>query len=66
MDHRRVDSDPWAQAAIPEALEILADAVLNPRFTAWEVAAAAAQLEDQVKELGNSPASLLLEVAAPP
>lgn len=66
MDHRRVDSDPWAQAAIPEALEILADAVLNPRFTAWEVAASAAQLEDQVKELGNSPASLLLEVAAPP
>jgi predicted Zn-dependent peptidase len=27
-----------SKASIPEALEILTDAVLNPKFQAWEVA----------------------------
>lgn len=27
-----------SKATVPEALEVLADAVLNPKFQSWEVA----------------------------
>lgn len=50
-----------SKASIPEALEILGDAVLNPKFLAWEVSAAAQQLESQLADLSKAPASLLLE-----
>lgn len=38
------------------------DAVLNPKFSAWDVNAAAAKLEEDIKTLADNPQSLLLEV----
>lgn len=39
------------------------DAVLNPKFSAWDVKAAAARLEEDIKTLADNPQSLLLEVS---
>src|SRR5689334_1159099 len=50
------------KATIPEAVELLADAVLNPRFAPWEVKAAAEKLEADLKQLENNPQATLLEV----
>lgn len=54
-----------SKAAVPEALEILTDAVLNPKFAAWDVREAAAKLEEDIKSLADNPQSLLLEVGNP-
>lgn len=47
---------------VPEALEILADAVLNPRFTNWEVADQIVKMEHDIKGLKENPQTVLLEV----
>lgn len=47
---------------VPEALEILADAVLNPRFTTWEVAEQIVKMEHDIKGLKENPQTVLLEV----
>lgn len=47
---------------VPEALEVLADAVLNPRFTTWEVAEAIQKLEKDIQSLKENPQTVLLEV----
>ena len=47
---------------VPEALEILADAVLNPRFTTWEVAEQIVKMEQDIKGLKENPQTVLLEV----
>lgn len=47
---------------LPEALEILADAVLNPEFHPWEVQAATAKLDADLKKLQDNPQTTLLEV----
>ena len=47
---------------VPEALEILADAVLNPRFTTWEVADQIVKMEQDIKGLKENPQTVLLEV----
>lgn len=48
---------------IPEALEVLSDAVLNPRFTTWEVAEAVQKIEQDIKGLKENPQTVLLEVS---
>lgn len=48
---------------IPEALEVLSDAVLNPRFTTWEVAEAIQKIEQDIKGLKENPQTVLLEVS---
>lgn len=47
---------------VPEALEVLADAVLNPRFTTWEVAEQMEKIEQDIKSLKENPQTVLLEV----
>ena len=48
---------------VPEALEVLADAVLNPRFTTWEVAEQVLKIEQDIKSLKENPQTVLLEVS---
>ncbi len=50
---------------VPEALEVLADAVLNPRFTTWEVAEQMEKIEQDIKSLKENPQTVLLEVTSP-
>ena len=47
---------------VPEALEILADSVLNPAFLNWEVRDALARLKEDLKEIEGNPQTMLLEV----
>lgn len=49
------------KVAVPEALEVLADAVLNPKFQPWEVAEQVKRMEADVKNLADNPQTLLLE-----
>ena len=51
------------KSSIPEALEVLADAVLNPRFTNWEVAEAVQKIEQDIRGLKENPQTVLLEVS---
>ena len=53
-----------AKSNVPEALEVLADAVLNPRFTTWEVAEQLQKIEQDIKSLKENPQTVLLEVGA--
>lgn len=48
---------------VPEALEILSDAVLNPRYTPWEVAEQIVKMEQDIKGLKENPQTVLLEVS---
>lgn len=51
-----------AKPLVPEALEVLADAVLNPKFEAWEVEAAASRLAADAAAMRESnPQGGLLE-----
>lgn len=52
-----------AKSNVPEALEVLADAVLNPRFTTWEVAEAIQKIEQDIKGLKENPQTVLLEAS---
>lgn len=47
---------------LAEALEILADAVLNPEFHPWEVQTATARLDADLKKLKDNPQTTLMEV----
>ena len=47
-----------------EAIEILADSVLNPRFNPWEVKAAVTKLEADLKKYKSNHESELTEVRA--
>ena len=51
------------KSSIPEALEVLSDAVLNPRFTNWEVAEAVQKIEQDIRGLKENPQTVLLEVS---
>lgn len=50
-----------SKATVPEALEVLADAVLNPKFQSWEVAEQVRKMEADVKNLRDNPQTTLLE-----
>ncbi|EFN54308.1 hypothetical protein CHLNCDRAFT_36005 [Chlorella variabilis] len=50
-----------SKATIPEALEVLTDAVLNPKFQSWEVAEQVRKMEADVKNLKDNPQTTLLE-----
>ncbi|PSC71302.1 mitochondrial-processing peptidase subunit alpha-like [Micractinium conductrix] len=50
-----------SKATVPEALEVLADAVLNPKFQSWEVAEQVRKMEADVKNLKDNPQTTLLE-----
>jgi processing peptidase subunit alpha len=49
------------RATVPEALEILSDAVLNQKLELWEVKEAIAKMEEDVKNLEDNPQTTLLE-----
>ena len=49
------------KVAVPEALEVLADAVLNPKFQSWEVAEQVKKMEADIKNLTDNPQTTLLE-----
>ena len=51
-----------SKATVPEALELLADAVLNPKFAAWEVAEQAKRMDEDIKAVASNPQTLLSEV----
>ncbi|KAK9811331.1 hypothetical protein WJX72_002016 [[Myrmecia] bisecta] len=46
---------------VPEALEVLADAVLNPKFDSWVVAEQLKKLEKDIKNIKENPQMALLE-----
>ena len=48
-----------------EALEILADAVLNPRFQPWDVADQVEKLAEDLKAIKQKPQTIILEVTSP-
>ena len=50
-----------SKVAVPEAIEALTDAVLNPKFHPWEVAQQVKRMEEDVKNLSENPQTLLLE-----
>ena len=54
------------RSAVPEAVEILADAVCNPKFLPWEVAEAIARMREDVKSVKDNPQTVLLEVRSVP
>ena len=45
-----------------EALEVLADAVLNPRFQPWDVADQVEKLAEDLKAIKQKPQTTVLEV----
>lgn len=49
------------KATVPEALEILTDAVLNPKFELWEVKEQIAKMQEDLKNLEDNPQTTLLE-----
>ena len=51
-----------AQISIPEALELLLDAVLNPKLQQWEVEKVATRLEADLEAFKQDPHACLLEV----
>jgi processing peptidase subunit alpha len=51
---------------VPEAVEILADSVLNPKFLPWEVAHAVEKMREDIKAAKENPQSVLLEVRKRP
>ncbi|GAB4821951.1 hypothetical protein N2152v2_008997 [Parachlorella kessleri] len=50
-----------SKVTVPEALEVLADAVLNPKFQSWEVAEQIKKMEGDIKNLKDNPQTTLLE-----
>jgi len=50
-----------AKIAVPEALEVLADAVLNPKFQSWEVAEQVKKMKADISNLADNPQTTLLE-----
>ena len=50
------------QISIPEALELLLDAVLNPKLQQWEVEKVAKRLEADLEAFKQDPHACLLEV----
>lgn len=52
-----------SKMTVQEALEILTDAVLNPKFNSWEVAEQVKKMEKDLKNLADNPQTTLLEAA---
>ena len=50
------------QISIPEAVELLLDAVLNPKLQQWEVEKVAQRLEGDLEAFKADPHACLLEV----
>ena len=50
-----------SKVAVPEALEIVADAVLNPKYQSWEVAEQVKKMEADIANLTDNPQTTLLE-----
>eukprot|EP00951_Prasinocladus_malaysianus_P027243 scaffold243891_cov35-Prasinocladus_malaysianus.AAC.1 len=45
----------------PEALELLLDAVLNPKFTPWDLKAQTQKIKSELVRLADDPTTTLLE-----
>lgn len=50
-----------SKVSVPEALEVLADAVLNPKFQSWEVAEQVKKMEADLANLADNPQTTLVE-----
>jgi processing peptidase subunit alpha len=50
-----------SKASVAEALEVLADAVLNPKFQSWEVAEQIKKMEKDLANLSDNPQTALIE-----
>lgn len=50
-----------SKATVPEALEVLTDAVLNPKFELWEVKEQIKKMEADLKNLEDNPQTRMLE-----
>jgi hypothetical protein len=48
-----------------EAVEVLADSVLNPKFNSWEVDEQVAKLKGDLKKFGSNHQNLITEVRFP-
>lgn len=46
---------------VPEALEVLCDSVMNPKFTSWELQDAVARLKEDIDNMKKNPQVLLSE-----
>jgi len=45
----------------PEALELLLDSVVNPKFTAWDLAAQKKKIKSELLQISEQPGTILLE-----
>ena len=55
-----------SKATVPEALEVLTDAVLNPKFELWEVKEQIKKMEADSKNLEDNPQTLsLIHISEP-
>ena len=48
---------------VAEALEVLADAVLNPKFNPWEVKEMIAKMKGDLENMKTNPQTVMLEVS---
>ena len=50
------------KTSVAEALEILVDSVVNPKFLAWEVKEAVEKMKADLQTVKDNPQTLLMEV----
>jgi mitochondrial-processing peptidase subunit alpha len=53
----------FVKTNLPEALEIVTDAVINPKFNPWEVDDQIKKLQADIKVIKDNPQTTLLEVS---
>eukprot|EP00873_Tetraselmis_striata_P007850 jgi/Tetstr1/428114/TSEL_018169.t1 len=49
------------RSSVPEALELLLDCVVNPKFTAWDLAAQKKKIKSELLQISEQPGTVLLE-----
>lgn len=54
------------KTSVAEALEILVDSVVNPKFLAWEVKEAVEKMKGDLQTVKDNPQTLLMEVGHHP
>lgn len=62
MHHQMAYNIDVVKTNVPEALEILVDSVLNPKFLPWEVDVAIKKMSEDIKSVKDNPQTVLLEV----
>ena len=62
MAAQMVYSTDVVRSNTAEAVEVLADSVLNPKFNSWEVEEQVAKLKGDLKKFGSNHQNLITEV----